>query len=345
MALITRFVNTASTSGGNGTTNATSGANRAYVSLNAAEAAEQQDLTDSGGDTLEILCTGSSADTSRTTFSTGWVTSATSFVTVKPNSSDVNATGIYNTSLYRIETTAGYGRNVGNLSPCNHFRVEGIQGQIAGNQSAHVNIGAGAGSESRVIGCIAKGSGASTSLRGIAFGAASGTFMVVNNLSFDMGGAGIRKGVYMGGGSGGTNVYNNTADNCGIGLQMVSGHGGGSRVFNNLLTNSTTDYSVTGSVTSDNNVTSDGTSPNTGHDNKTITYTDAANDDFSTSDSDVVGLGTDLTSDSDFPFDTDIIGETRPAGVWDIGAYQEAGGGPEPSGIQIFRRRIEARAR
>ena len=33
MATITRYVNTASTPGGDGTTNATSGANRAYASL------------------------------------------------------------------------------------------------------------------------------------------------------------------------------------------------------------------------------------------------------------------------------------------------------------------------
>ena len=81
MALITRYVNTGSTSGGDGTTNDTTGANRAYVSLSAAEAAEQTDLV-SAGDSIEILCSGSTHDTTIVTFS-GCTTGASNTITVK----------------------------------------------------------------------------------------------------------------------------------------------------------------------------------------------------------------------------------------------------------------------
>ena len=58
-----RYVNTASSSGGDGTTNATSGANRAYATLDAALVAESDDLVASNV-YLTIFCEGSSADTS-----------------------------------------------------------------------------------------------------------------------------------------------------------------------------------------------------------------------------------------------------------------------------------------
>lgn len=80
-ALVTRYVNTASTAGGDGTTNATSGANRAYVSLFDAEAAEQTDLV-AAGNSMEIICEGSTADSTAVSIS-GWTTGASNRLTVK----------------------------------------------------------------------------------------------------------------------------------------------------------------------------------------------------------------------------------------------------------------------
>ena len=48
----TRYINTASTAGGDGTTNATSGANRAYASFAEWEAARQASLTE----VEEVIC-------------------------------------------------------------------------------------------------------------------------------------------------------------------------------------------------------------------------------------------------------------------------------------------------
>jgi len=320
MALITRFVNTASTSGGDGTTNNTTGATRAYASLNEAETAEATDLV-SAGDSIEFVCTGTAADTSTTLFSTGWVTSSTSTVTVRPNATDLNTTGIYDTSKYRIETSAGYVINIRMISPCSHAEIKNIQSKVGGSQAICISVKGGSGSY-LVYGCfVFDGAGAST--RGIEFGAVGTDFVIVNNVAYDFPSRGISNTTYSGSGS--RAIYNNTVDGCGVGLRWQSGSAT-PRAFNNLLTNNTTDYASIGGVTTDNNVTSDGTGPDAGHINKTITYVNAAGKDFQTSDADIVGLGTDLSADATFPFSTDILGVAR-GGSWDIGAFQSGGGG------------------
>lgn len=63
--MITRYVNTASTAGGDGTTNDTVGANRAFATLYGAEAVLKNDLF---ADDLEILCCGSVVDATAVNF-------------------------------------------------------------------------------------------------------------------------------------------------------------------------------------------------------------------------------------------------------------------------------------
>jgi hypothetical protein len=312
-----RFVNTASSAGGDGTTNATTGATRAYSSMNEAEAGEVDTLVDIQ---LEIQCTGTAADTSTTLFSTGWSVDASSTVKLTPNSSDINTTGVYDTNLYRIATTINFRVNLDFLAPFDHLILEGLQISITGQSSRAVRTK----SSSVIIGNIFDSDGINTGMTGIDFFQAGMDFMIANNVIYNMTSVGLKGNSSSSGGT--RTLYNNTVDSCGSGL-LIGGSEATNRAFNNLLTNNTTDYSASGTVTSDNNVTSDGTSPDTGHDNKTITYTDAANGDYSTSDSDVVGIGTDLSADSEFPFDTDIKGDTRPGGAWDIGAFQEAASG------------------
>jgi hypothetical protein len=64
--MITRYVNTNSTAGGNGTTNATTGADRAYVSLSEFESQEQGTMTDN----ITVHCSGGQ-DSTEVVFS-GW---------------------------------------------------------------------------------------------------------------------------------------------------------------------------------------------------------------------------------------------------------------------------------
>lgn len=81
-ATITRYVNAGSTAGGDGTTNATEGANRAYATLTAAIAATGQDLTDAGGDILIIEVTGPLTEPSQVD-TTGYTTGAAGYVVIR----------------------------------------------------------------------------------------------------------------------------------------------------------------------------------------------------------------------------------------------------------------------
>lgn len=81
MAVVTRYVNTDSTPGGDGTTNATSGVNRAYASRSEWEAAEQTDLV-TDGDSHVVECNGSANDTAECNI-LGWTTGASNTITMK----------------------------------------------------------------------------------------------------------------------------------------------------------------------------------------------------------------------------------------------------------------------
>lgn len=101
MALVTRFVNTASSAGGDGTTNGTSGATRAYASLNEWEAAEQTNLV-TDGDTHLVHCEGSTADTAQVVI-VGWTTGVSNGITVQVDS-DKRHDGNWDTSAYRLSS-------------------------------------------------------------------------------------------------------------------------------------------------------------------------------------------------------------------------------------------------
>lgn len=92
-----RYVNTGSTPGGNGTTNETTGDNRAYASLNEAEAALNGVLTDP----CTIYCCGASTDTASVTID-GWTTGATYYLSIIGD----NTTGKASQSHYRIKPQA-----------------------------------------------------------------------------------------------------------------------------------------------------------------------------------------------------------------------------------------------
>jgi hypothetical protein len=87
--MITRYVNTASTAGGDGTTNATVGVNRAYATL--AEAATQMAALNAAED-VQILCCGASYDTSAANFSGVYVQSSYT-LTIAGNPTD--PTGVH----------------------------------------------------------------------------------------------------------------------------------------------------------------------------------------------------------------------------------------------------------
>lgn len=104
MADTTRYVNTASTAGGDGTTNATSGANRAYASLSEWESAEQG--TVGAGDRHIVECSGTAADTTAVAIA-GWTINDADSLIIRGNRGDsagfYDGNFEYSTSHYRIE--------------------------------------------------------------------------------------------------------------------------------------------------------------------------------------------------------------------------------------------------
>ncbi|MDD5651335.1 MAG: hypothetical protein PHF86_13130 [Candidatus Nanoarchaeia archaeon] len=98
--MITRYVNTASTAGGNGTTNDIVGANRAFATL---QEAETQLTGDNYDDDLEILCCGSAADTVASFDQDSYVTAGHTLY-IKGNRGDATGYhgGVWNASTYRI---------------------------------------------------------------------------------------------------------------------------------------------------------------------------------------------------------------------------------------------------
>jgi len=101
MAEVLRYVNTASTAGGDGTTNATAGANRAYATLSEWEANEGTDLV-TDGDTHRVICSGG-ADSTAVTLN-GFTVDATHFATIEGEYD--GAAGALDTGLYHLTTTS-----------------------------------------------------------------------------------------------------------------------------------------------------------------------------------------------------------------------------------------------
>ena len=100
-----------------------------YLSLQAADTGEQQDLTDGGGDTMTLtnFSTGGTADTTEADIF-GWTTGAANFILIEASSSDKAESASYNTSKYRLEVTDP---SVASLTIReNYVRVDGLQIRI-----------------------------------------------------------------------------------------------------------------------------------------------------------------------------------------------------------------------
>jgi len=125
IVMLLRYVDTGSTAGGDGTTEALTGATRAFASLQAAVASMPGTLTDPV--TIQCAATGGAADT-LSVIQTQWdfVTSPTNYILVTVKASDRH-TGKWDTAKYRIEVTNADGIYNNN---CSHVRLEWLQVQI-----------------------------------------------------------------------------------------------------------------------------------------------------------------------------------------------------------------------
>lgn len=323
-----RYVNTASSAGGNGTTSGTSGANRAYATLGAALLAEAANLV-SADVYLEIEASGSAADTSCPDVD-GFTTDATRYIHIYPTATDEHL-GVWNTGKYRVECAADNAF----LIRVPNVRVEGIQlRNTQNNPSRGFTLASGATGavylERNIIrgpaspGSDAQGIRSYTSNTGV-------RLRVASNIIY-----GFYDGIFLVTGDGSDMqwyVYNNTivgSTNYGIFLSAY-GTSDVAKVRNNLIQVSTTlDYVRDGSfdtLVTSRNVTEDTSSPDgASYQSKVATFVGASDYHLDPGDTAALGLGTDLSGDADYPFDFDIDGETRSA-PWDIGADQVSGGG------------------
>lgn len=309
-ATITRYVNTAS-SGGDGTTNNTSGSDAAYADFSAFEAAEQCDLTDNGGDVMEVYCYGTTADDTATL--DGWTTNETNRINIHGD----NNTGVYSTSYYRFAPAEGGGLNILNTN----VTLDKIQFSTEGNSDYETCLGINLNFRSAgklvVKNCIFR---RVNQERGQQYGIsidnlqANTTVQIYNNMVYY-----VSHGVVNGGNADSyTYIYNNTFHKItGPGVEVaITQNTGNVYCKNNIISECDSDYSGT-IVSSVTNITSNSVSFVDG--TTFATY----NLKLQSSDTTAKDNGTNLSADAGIPFNVDIVNTSRPQGsAWDVGAHE-----------------------
>lgn len=326
MAEVVRYLNTLSTPGGNGTTNSTTGANRAYASLNEWESNEQTDLV-SDGDTHLVHCEGSSTDTTAVIID-GWGTSATCYIIVQVDE-NVRHQGILSTDYYMLDIAAG--------DPClsvyEECKIFGLQ--VRNTQDSHFQHGVRFHTDVAMlefaynIVCLTGGNYVGSGLILIPFCTFSSTYYVYNNIVYGeaiynhTGNCGMSLTTH-----GNTNtwdvaVYNNTVDGFAYCYRFIDSNVT-ITAFNNISNGASQSnvYIESAEGSSNNNASSDATNFTDGgnnRDNQVFTFAGSGDYHLSANDKGALGFGT--TDPGGGLFDDDIDGQTR-TGDWDIGADQ-----------------------
>ncbi len=318
MADVERYVNTDSTAGGDGTTDATAGANRAYATLSEWNTQEATDLV-TATNTHRVRCSAPSGSVDTSGFNiSGWTTSSTYHITIEVEESD------------RHDGTGGTG-----------YRVIAAYAYQSLFRMSNANI--------TVIGVSVNNSGVAEA---IGFQIDADNIKMINCLSYDNTGG---QAFYYSGGTNGYGInciayesdkgfHNTNPSNCYLYncISMNAGtYGfqiGGWRTMycKNCYAGGagTDDYHIDANATL-NFTTShdtDGTGDTTtamavGSGAYFTNVTPGSEDCKITSESSGLhDVATDLSSDGIYPFDYDFQGTSRPATDWDVGAFQIVGG-------------------
>lgn len=235
--MITRYVNTASTAGGDGTTNATSGANRAYATLAAAEAAEQATLTDD----IEFLCCGATDDGQCTI--DGW-TPGSFRINIIGNSGDGAGrhAGAWDTAKYLMTAASGTKPTLETIE--DNVTVQGIQITSTHVDGAAVGRFGLVGASVRALNCLFKGPGTTSASTGVAFGDLNNTGTRVKDCIVYNWVLGIQVRQQSAGASDSI-IANNTVYGCTTGIKGQDNTASAAYIqaINNLSFGNTTDWS------------------------------------------------------------------------------------------------------
>lgn len=337
------YVDGASSEGGDCTTTATAGANRACVDINdALDTYGTKDL-DTANKCLEIRLRGTTAlpKPNMDQGSYAYTTSAQDRIIVT-NDTGFTHSGTWSTSLPRIsnaDTLAAW-----RIYQINHVTIDGVlieNTDTSGEDARGLRIvDVGASGTVNICNSIIRkpaansGSAWNTAIDIDSSATTGRTIRVVNNIIhgpwlssiFDFS---LTTGDKM-------VIYNNTIVGATAEAVYLEGSGSPTLPFcNNIMQGSGDDFvDVSISVSScGNNITADATSPDAAYRNITPTYEDAGAGDYrlASSDTGAIDEGDDLSADGD-AINTDALGTARGAGSgWDIGFFEYDSGSPSPS--------------
>jgi len=307
-ATITRYVNTGSTAGGNGTTNATTGDNRAYPDPATGEAAEQTDLV-AAGNIIDFECSGTLPITALTTVD-GWTTSTTCYISFVGDWRMPESGNPWDATKFRHDSAA----LIYNITECVHLEYMQFSSSYTGNGWIFPT-----GTPDLTIkNCIFRGGTQTTPEDNWAIftNGSPSTTTIINCLFYDFPTVNTSMRVIWTNSTGHIfNFFNNT---------MVGGYYFWRAIVVNAYNNI-----IQGAVDCCLNVTflnEDGNIANTSefsgassHNSVSVSFFNAEGKDYHLSSTDTYALDGGVSDPGSGLYSTDIDGDTR-SGTWDIGA-------------------------
>lgn len=272
-----------------------------YTSFSTWEADTDLDLvTNTASPVLELM-----ESMTLTNLSCAGSTTSTAYFRCVRNNSAVRHGGVAGAGAQLTGATAGNTLNVGE----NNVHLWDLDVITSfSSASSYKNFSVGAYTGVQWVGCLSKmnNSGAGVG-SGFQYDNSGHTALrIVNCCAYECDGDGFHTRLND------TCIYNCTSvDNAGWGFQYTTQ----SPIMKNCIGHGNAGGDFEGAQnTSTHNLSSDTSAPpyNTYYTSKTVTFVDAANDDYRiTNDADVVGTGTDLSADGGFAFDDDVAYTTR----------------------------------
>lgn len=339
-----RYVNAAS-SGGDGTTTATSGANAAYATMHAALAGEYALVPNLVTSDLRLIiyCVGTSQDSYASSVGTTtapFTTDSTRCVIIETPLADRGANPYaWSTSRYRWVNAVASSFQMRNVD----LTLRGLQLECTRNatDANFISIQPNTSGKTVVIEeCIFRLTGATNTGNSINIGGgSSGTFKVRNNILIATTPTTTGSAVVVNNSSMTAYIDNNTiVGHKSYGIRQIAGT---VTARNNLVDLSAgSGACFSGTITQSYNSSSDTTATGTGsRSSQTFTYVGAPDYRLSGSDAGAKGYGTDLSAASGALFTTDL-GQVTRAVPWDIGAHQVSVGGGL-SGTSVTLRIVE----